>query len=67
VSSRVDPDDLIDSDQVAQLLGLASAAAVRVYVGRYLNFPEPLVRRGRCVLWHKASIEAWAAGPRERK
>jgi predicted DNA-binding transcriptional regulator AlpA len=59
-----DLDDLLDADQVASLLGLSSRGAVSVYRTRYEDFPQPVVRRasGRCQLWLRSDIEAWAAG-----
>ena len=56
---KIDPDDLVDTSQVAELLALASANAVRVYRGRYSDFPTPVIDRGRCVLWDGADIERW--------
>jgi glutathione-regulated potassium-efflux system ancillary protein KefG len=59
VAKSVDPDELVDSDQVAELLGLGSRNAVRVYLGRYDDFPVPIVQRGRCLLWLRPDIERW--------
>jgi predicted DNA-binding transcriptional regulator AlpA len=57
----IDPDDLIDSRQVAEMLGLSSHRAVSVYRSRYDDFPRPLVIRseGQCTLWHRPEVEAW--------
>lgn len=62
VGRRVDLDDLLDAAQVATLLGLSSAGAISVYQSRYADFPEPAVSRqsGRCRLWLRGEIEAWA-------
>jgi glutathione-regulated potassium-efflux system ancillary protein KefG len=59
MAKRVDPDELVDSDQVATMLGLGSRNAVRVYLGRYPDFPQPIVQRGRCLLWLRPDIERW--------
>jgi hypothetical protein len=58
----IDPGDLLDSHDVAELLGLASHRAVSTYRGRYPDFPVPIVEKGagRCVLWLRADVEAWA-------
>jgi predicted DNA-binding transcriptional regulator AlpA len=54
-------DDLLDATQVADRMGLASAGAVRVYVARFDDFPEPCFVRhgGRFVCWHRRDIEAF--------
>ncbi|MBL8778480.1 MAG: hypothetical protein JNK12_21265 [Acidimicrobiales bacterium] len=60
----IDPDDLLDSHDVAQLLGLANNRVVSVYRDRYSgDFPAPFVEKGagRCVLWRRQDIEQWAA------
>jgi hypothetical protein len=59
MSRRIDPDDLIDTAGVAELLGLASRSVVSVYRGRYPDFPAPVVKRGTCRLWLRSDIEAW--------
>jgi len=61
---KVDPADLLDSHEVAAVLGLASHRAVSTYRGRYADFPVPLIEKGagRCVLWLRSDVEAWAKG-----
>jgi predicted DNA-binding transcriptional regulator AlpA len=58
----VDPADLLDSHGVAELLGLSSHRSVSTYRLRYDDFPPPVVDMGagRCLLWLRADIEAWA-------
>jgi predicted DNA-binding transcriptional regulator AlpA len=60
----VEPDDLIDSHEVAELLGLGSHRSVSVYRARYDDFPDPVIEKGsgKCLLWLRADIETWAAG-----
>lgn len=57
----VDPADLLDSHDVADLLGLTSHRAVSTYRARYDDFPTPVIEkgRGRCVLWLRSDVEAW--------
>ena len=64
LSVNVDPADLLDSHDVAAVLGLASHRAVSTYRGRYADFPAPLIEKGagRCVLWLRSDVEAWAKG-----
>lgn len=61
-----DLDDLLDADQVAHLLGLSGRGVVSVYAARYPDFPPPVVRRasGRCQLWLRSDVEAWATARR---
>ena len=63
MAASIDPDDLIDPAEVAAIIGLTNARGVSVY-RRRLGFPEPVVDRGRCVLWRRADVEAWAADRR---
>ena len=58
----IDPVDLLDAGEVAALLGLARRQAVSTYRRRYPTFPAPVVDKnsGKCVLWLRSDIEAWA-------
>ncbi len=58
---EIDPEDLLDSHDVAELLGLASHRSVSTYRARYADFPPPVVEKGagRCLLWHHRAILAW--------
>lgn len=58
---HVDLDDLIDSNEVAEILGLGSNRAVSIYRGRYDDFPGPVVIKGsgKCMLWLRADVVAW--------
>lgn len=58
---KVDPAQLIDSSEVAELLGLSSFRSVSEYRSRYQDFPAPIVDRPRCKLWLRPDVEAWAA------
>ena len=60
MARAIDPDELIDAQGVAQMLGLSSRTAVGVYRGRYPDFPRPAVERGQCRLWLRDDIEQWA-------
>jgi hypothetical protein len=57
---QVDLSDLLDAEAVASVLRLSSHRAVSVYRTRYADFPTPAVARGRCLLWLRGDIEAWA-------
>jgi predicted DNA-binding transcriptional regulator AlpA len=70
MARKVDIDDLIDAEEVAELLGLSRATSISVYQKRYPDMPRPVVSRpsGRCLLWLRSEIERWArdASPRRR-
>ena len=58
----IDTDDVIDSRGVAELLGLAQRNTVSLYQRRYPEMPRPVIDlgQGRCKLWSRSEIEAWA-------
>ncbi len=63
VARKVDLEDLMDASGVATLLGLSRRTSVAVYRQRYDDFPAPVVDMGagRCLLWLRADVEAWAS------
>lgn len=58
----IDPDDLLDATEVAEVLGLSHRQAVSTYRHRYADFPEPVVVKSRCLLWLRVDVEAWRDG-----
>ena len=54
-------EDLIDSQGVADLLGLSHRESVSTYQRRYLDMPRPVVDlgRGRPRLWLRPEIQDW--------
>jgi glutathione-regulated potassium-efflux system ancillary protein KefG len=58
---KVRVEDLIDSNDVAEILGLSSPRAVSVYIARYPDMPRPVVNRGanRAKLWLREDIIGW--------
>ena len=60
---RLDVDDLIDAQGVADLLGLAQRNTVSLYQRRYGDMPRPVVDlgKGRCKMWSAKEIKAWRA------
>jgi predicted DNA-binding transcriptional regulator AlpA len=67
VARKIDPDQLIDPTEAAEILGLSSGNGVAVYRKRYSDFPAPVVVKGRCVLWLRQDIEAWAQASGRRR
>jgi predicted nucleic-acid-binding protein len=57
---KVDPADLINAGEVAVVLGLAHREAIATYRRRYPDFPDPVIKKGTCVLWLLRDIESWA-------
>ena len=55
----VDPAELLDSHEVAELLGLSSREVVMIYAKRYDDFPRPAVDKARCTLWRRSDVAAW--------
>lgn len=57
----LDPDDLIDAQGVAELLGLEQRNTVSAYQRHYPTMPRPVVDlgQGRCKLWLRNEIEVW--------
>ena len=62
MAPRINSEDLIDSQEVAQILGLAHRNTVTTYLRRYPDMPRPIVELGvgRVRLWLRPEIEAWA-------
>jgi glutathione-regulated potassium-efflux system ancillary protein KefG len=63
VGRRVDLEELLDANGVADLLGLAHRNTVSVYQHRYPDMPRPVLDfgNGRAKIWLKPEIERWAA------
>ena len=55
---KVDTDDLIDAQGVADMLALAQRNTVSLYQRRYPEMPRPVVDlgQGRCKMWLQAEI-----------
>jgi glutathione-regulated potassium-efflux system ancillary protein KefG len=58
---RVNTEDLIDANDVAQLIGLAHRNTVSQYLHKYPDMPRPVVDLGgtRARLWLRPEIDAW--------
>lgn len=56
-------EDLVDTQDVADILGLAHRNTVLQYQQRYEDMPKPVFDRGkgRVKLWLRPDIEKWAA------
>lgn len=58
---KVDTDDLMDAQGVADMLGLAQRNTVSLYQRRYADMPRPVIDlgQGRCKMWLCSEIERW--------
>ena len=58
---KVDVDELIDAQGVADMLGLAQRNTVSLYQKRYPDMPRPAIDlgQGRCKMWVRGEIEDW--------
>lgn len=63
MAPRVATEDLVDTQDVADILGLAHRNTVLQYQQRYDDMPRPVFDRGkgRVKLWLRPEIERWAA------
>lgn len=62
MAAPVDPDDLLDSNDVAELAGWSRRNAVQQYRDRHPDeFPEPAVQKPSGVLWRRSDVLAWLA------
>lgn len=57
---RVDIDDLVAAQQIAERLGLAYVQTVYNWIDRYPDFPAPAWTHGRIRLWLWPEVAAWA-------
>ncbi len=62
VTPRVNTEDLIDTQGVAEILGLTHRNTVLQYQNRYGDMPKPVfdLGKGRVKLWLRPEIEQWA-------
>ncbi|MEZ5184364.1 MAG: helix-turn-helix domain-containing protein [Candidatus Nanopelagicales bacterium] len=58
----IETEELIDSAEVALVLGLSQRNSVLTYLNRYPSFPAPVIDRSRIKLWRLQDVQAWHAG-----
>ncbi len=63
VAPMLNTDELIDSRELATMLGLAHPNSVSLYQRRYVDMPRPVVDLGpgRPRLWFRPAIAEWIA------
>lgn len=52
--------DLVDSQQIAERLGVERKTVTSWVARTRLGFPEAKLRRDRCAFWAWPEVEAWA-------
>ncbi len=62
MTPRVDTEDLLDTQGVAEILGLAHRNTVLQYQQRYSDMPRPVfdLGKGRVKLWLRSEVIHWA-------
>ena len=63
MSPKVETDDLLDAQGVADVLGLSHRNTVFQYQRKYEDMPRPAIDlgEGRAKLWLRPQIERWEA------
>lgn len=58
----VDLDDITDAAGAAEIIGLSHRNSIGTYRTRYPDFPAPVLDlgSGRCLLWLRSDLQAWA-------
>jgi glutathione-regulated potassium-efflux system ancillary protein KefG len=64
----IDVDRLIDTRDVARILGLSNRRDVATYLRRYKDMPRPVIDlgRGRAKLWLRPEVDRWQARRKRR-
>ena len=57
---RVDVDDLVGAQEIADRLGVSRPQVVHEWRRRHADFPEPVVTLTMGLLWAWPDVEAWA-------
>jgi len=55
----VETSDLLNAAEAATVLGLSHRQAIATYRARYEDFPEPVIWKGKCVLWNRSDLLTW--------
>ena len=53
-------DQLVGTAEIAERLGLRQSETVHSWRRRYPDFPEPVAKLKRTMLWLWPEVEAWA-------
>lgn len=56
---KFDPEELVDANEVAAIIGVSHRNTVALYRRRHADFPNPVVTKSRCTLWVRSDVEQW--------
>jgi len=59
VPSKVDPADLVGAAEIASRLGVVRET-VHLWRRRAIDFPEPIAKLERVLVWNWPDVEHWA-------
>lgn len=59
MGQRVDIEDLVAAQQIAERFDLAQIQTVYKWIERYPDFPAPVWQLGRFRLWLWPEVQAW--------
>ena len=60
MARKVDVDDLVSAQEIADRFGLAHEHAVSNWARRHADFPVPIKKLQRVRIWHWPDIVVWA-------
>jgi hypothetical protein len=60
VPRKVNVDDLVGAAEIAERLDVAYVETIHSWRRRYPDFPEPIARLKRALIWNWPDVEAWA-------
>jgi hypothetical protein len=60
VGRRIDVDNLVGAEEIAERLGLAHVQSVHTLRHRHPDFPRPVKKLQRTMIWSWPDVKAWA-------
>jgi hypothetical protein len=57
---RLDVDQLVGATEIADRLGVAHVESVHAWRRRHADFPAPVVKLQRALVWYWPDVEKWA-------
>jgi hypothetical protein len=60
VGRRIDVDELVGAQEIADLLDVARPQVIHGWRGRNIGFPEPVQSLSMGHLWYWPDVKAWA-------
>ena len=67
MGKRVDIENILSAQEVAEVLGLGLRNSITVYRGRYPDFPEPLKEWPGFKVWNRPDVTRWARKHRRKR